>query len=88
MPVMVAYQRGDAAERAFWEEALAKGDSLDADALAKAKQLMIARDAIGATMERAGEFVSAALTALEAFPDSTAKLALTQAALFAVSRTH
>lgn len=88
MPVMVAYQRGDAAERAFWEEALEKGESLNADMLAKARQLIVARDAIAATMARAGEFASAALTALEVFPDSNAKNALAQAALFAVSRSH
>lgn len=88
MPVMVAYQRGDAAERTFWEEALARGESLDAAALGEAKRLIIARGGIDATMERAGEFTAKALDALENFNDSDAKQALQQAALFAVSRRH
>lgn len=88
MPVMVAYQRGDAAEKKFWEDAMERGESLDAAMLAEAKRLIVARGAIAATMERAGEFTSAALRALEIFPESDAKQALVQAALFAVSRSH
>ncbi len=88
MPVMVAYQRGDAAERQFWEDAMARGESLNAADLAEAKRLIVARGAIDATMARAGEFTAAALKALEAFPESSAKQALVQAALFAVSRSH
>lgn len=88
MPVMIAYQRGDATERKFWEDAMEKGESLDASMLAEAKRLIVSRGAIAATMERAGGFATAALLALEAFPESDAKHALMQAALFAVSRSH
>lgn len=88
MPVMVAYQRGDATERKFWEEALEKGESLNASDLAEAKRLIIARGAIDATMERASQFAHTALDALKPFPESAAKDALAQAALFAVSRSH
>lgn len=88
LPVMIAYQRGDAAERKFWEEALEKGESLDAAALAEAKRLITARGAIDATMERATEFSQKALDALSMFPDSAAKNALAQAAEFAVRRSH
>lgn len=88
LPVMIAYQRGDATERKFWEDALENGESLDAAALAHAKRLIIARGAIAATMARASEFSQKALDALSAFPDSAAKDALVQAAIFAVQRTH
>ncbi len=88
MPVMIAYQRGDAAERKFWEEALEKGESLDALALAEAKRLIVARGGIDTTMARAEEFSAKALAALNAFPDSAAKDALAQAAEFAVRRSH
>lgn len=88
LPVMIAYQRGDATERKFWEEALEKGESLDAAALAEAKRLIALHGAIDATMARASEFSQQALDALSVFPDSAAKDALSQAALFAVSRNH
>lgn len=88
LPVMIAYQRGDAIERAFWEEALANGETLDAAALAEAKRLIHARGAIDATMERAEQFSKQALDALSIFPASAAKDALAQAAEFAVRRSH
>lgn len=87
LPVILAYARGDAAERRFWEAAMIGHRTSDAD-LAEAKGLLVAHDAIGDTMERARHYARRAIDALAQFPPSHARSALTEAAEFAVSRAY
>jgi len=86
MPVMVAYQHATPEEKQFWDETLARGDTLDAQTLTHAKGLMHKHSAIEATMQRAQYFCDAAIAALSPLPASPAKEALEQAARFAVAR--
>ena len=85
LPVILAYARGNTEERAFWEQAIAGDRSSDAD-LAHAIALIHKHDAVHATCERARMYAQRAIDAISGFPASAAKLAMTEAAEFAVAR--
>jgi octaprenyl-diphosphate synthase len=85
LPVILAYARGDAEERKFWQDAIAGDRSSDED-LAHAIELIRRHDAVNATRERARMYAQRAIDAIAGFPASAAKVAMTEAALFAVAR--
>lgn len=85
LPVILAYARGNEAERAFWRDAIA-GDRNGDDDLAHAISLIRKHDAVHATRERARHYAQRAIDAIAAFPASAAKAAMTEAAEFAVAR--
>jgi len=85
LPVILAYARGTAEERTFWEEAIAGFRTDDAD-LAHAKALIARHDTVSATRERARHYASRAIDAIAGFPASPARAAMAEAAEFAVSR--
>ena len=85
LPVILAYARGDEAERAFWKDAIAGHRTSDAD-LAHAIDLINRHDAVSATRERARIFASRAIDAIAMFPPSEARAAMSEAAEFAVTR--
>lgn len=87
MPVMLAYQKSNAEERAFWEDALSSGEILDGKKLTEVRRMLTKHGAIDATLQRAESFTQEALVALAPFPESDAKRALTDAAEFAVRRS-
>jgi octaprenyl-diphosphate synthase len=87
LPVILAYARGNAEERRFWEEAIAGFRTEDED-LARAVDLIRKHDAIAATRERARHFAERACDALSIFPDGKARAAMVEAARFAVSRGY
>ncbi|PIW55610.1 MAG: farnesyltranstransferase [Sphingomonadales bacterium CG12_big_fil_rev_8_21_14_0_65_65_10] len=85
LPVILAYARGDEAERAFWKDAIAGRRSSDED-LAEAVRLIAKHDCVEATRERARHFVQRAIDAIGCFRQNAARDAMEEAALFAVSR--
>ena len=85
LPVILAYARGSAEERAFWKDAIAGDRTTDAD-LAHAIALIRKHEAVNATRERARHYAQRAIDAIAAFPASAAKAAMTEAAEFAVAR--
>ena len=87
LPVILAYARGDAEERAFWEAAMVGHRTSDED-LAHAKTLLARHDTIADTMARARLYARRAIDALTPFPNGKAKSALTEAAEFAVARAY
>ena len=87
LPVILAYARGDAAERRFWKEAIEGHRSSDED-LAWATALLDRRAALTDTLARARHYALRAVDALGRFPDGRAKSALIEAAEFAVSRAY
>jgi octaprenyl-diphosphate synthase len=87
LPVILAYARGNAEERRFWEEAIA-GFRTDDEDLAHAVQLIGRHDCANATRERARHFAERACDALSIFPDGSARRAMVEAAQFAVSRGY
>jgi octaprenyl-diphosphate synthase len=87
LPVILAYARGDEADRAFWQSAIG-GERVSDDDLAHAIQLLRSSDAIADTIERSRQYARRAIDALARFPASKAKAALTEAAEFAVARAY
>jgi len=87
LPVILAYAHGTAEERRFWEEAIAGFRVDDAD-LAHAVSLIRKHDTVAETRERASHFAQRACDALSIFPDSSARMAMMEAARFAVSRGY
>jgi octaprenyl-diphosphate synthase len=87
LPVILAYARGNAEERQFWEHAIAGFRTEDED-LAHAIELIRRHSAVDATRERARHFAQRACDALSIFPDSRARQAMVEAARFAVSRGY
>lgn len=87
LPVILAYARGDAEERKFWQEAIA-GFRTDDEDLVHAVELIARHGTVHATRERARHYAQRACDALSIFPDSTARRAMVEAAQFAVSRGY
>lgn len=87
LPVILAYARGSVEEREFWKAAIGGFRTSDED-LAEAVRLIDRHNAVADTRVRARHFAQRAIDALSIFPDSSARRAMTQAALFAVSRGY
>lgn len=85
LPVILAYARGDKAERKFWEDAIAGFCTEDAD-LAHAVDLINRHGCVEATRERARHFAQRAIDAIAGFPAGEAHQAMAEAAEFAVAR--
>jgi len=87
LPVILAYARGNEADRAFWRSAIG-GERISDDDLAQAIRLLKETEALADTVERARQYGRRAIDALAIFPASKAKAALIEAAEFAVARAY
>jgi len=85
--VILAYARGTAEERKFWQDAIAGFRTEDED-LAHAVELINRHNCVEATRERARHYVQRAIDAIAVFPSGAARDAMAEAALFAVSRRY
>ncbi len=87
LPILLAYRRGSAEERHFWQNAIVGGAN-DDDALKQAMQLLKRHNAIADTVSRAGHYADMAKDALGTLPDSGHKHALEDVLDFCISRAH
>ena len=87
LPVLLAFARGDEAERAFWRRTIEDREQSDAD-LTQAIVLMQKHRAFADTVGRARDYGAKALAALDAFPDSAEKRALADIVEFCISRAR
>ena len=87
LPVILAYRRGDEAERSFWRRCLEDLEQDEAD-LAQAQALMERHNALADSMARAQRYGTNAREALEAFPDSPVKRELIDVVDFCVERAY
>lgn len=87
LPVILAYRRGSADERAFWKASIEDHQSDDA-ALAKAIGLMTRHGAVADTINRARHFGEIARDALGTLPDTPQKTALLEVIDFCISRVN
>jgi octaprenyl-diphosphate synthase len=85
LPVILAYRRGDAAERTFWTESVEAGAASDAR-LEKAIGLLRRHRALEDTVERARHYGAMAKDALAIFPASPLKEAMTDVVEFCIAR--
>ena len=87
LPVILAHARGDAADRAFWVDAM-QGSRVSDDDLAHATRLIQETGALSDTMERARHYGRRAIDALAPFSAGRAKAAMVEAVEFAVARAY
>jgi len=87
LPVILAYARGTAEERQFWQDAIA-GFRTDDEDLAHAVALINRHDCVRATRERARLYAQRAIDAIAGFPAGEARSAMAEAAEFAVARRY
>lgn len=87
LPVILAYARGSAEERKFWEEAIAGFRTEDED-LAHAVELINRHACVEATRERARYYAQRAIDAIAGFPAGEARSAMAEAVEFAVARRY
>jgi octaprenyl-diphosphate synthase len=87
LPVVLAFRRGNAEERAFWQRTLQQGDRQEGD-LEKAVELMHRHSALEDTILRARHYGAIAMDALAIFPESDHRDALTELVEFCINRNH
>ena len=87
LPVLLAFDRGDETERAFWRRTVETREQSEAD-LAEAIGLMQKHRAFADTVARARDYGATALASLGAFPESAEKCALADIVEFCVSRAR
>ncbi|MEO3430987.1 polyprenyl synthetase family protein [Pelagibius sp. CAU 1746] len=87
LPVVLAFQRADEAERAFWRRCLEEQDHRDGD-LEQAIEYMQRHDALADAMGRARDYGETARRALDGFADGPAKQALLDVVEFCVDRAY
>ncbi len=87
LPVILAFARGSAEDRAFWRSAMA-GERVSDEDLAHAIALLRGTGAMDDTLERARHYGRRALDALARFPGGKAKAALSEAVEFAIARAY
>lgn len=87
LPVLVAFARGDEAERSFWRRTLERVEQRPGD-LEQATALLTRHDAIGATIRRAEEYGAAADRALAVFAPSRYRQALADLIAFCIARAY
>ncbi|MEO9463332.1 MAG: polyprenyl synthetase family protein [Marinomonas sp.] len=87
LPVILAFARGDEEERAFWKSAIGGHRTSDED-LAHAIRLIESHNALADTRARAQHFAQRAIDAISIFPESKARIAMAEAAQFAVARGY
>ncbi|MFN4353208.1 polyprenyl synthetase family protein [Parvibaculum sp.] len=87
LPVVLAYRRGNAEERAFWQRTLQEGNRQDGD-FERAVELMHRHSALEDTIARAKHYGAIAIDALAIFPESPYRDALTKLVEFCINRNH
>jgi octaprenyl-diphosphate synthase len=87
LPVILAYARGNEAEREFWRLAMSGRANGEAE-LARASALLQSSNAVADTMARARHYGARAIDALAGFPNGPAKTALTETVEFAIARAY
>jgi len=87
LPVVLAFNAADAAEKAFWRRTLEDLEQKKSD-FRRAVVILEKSGALTATVERAREYGLKARQALEPFPDSEIKSALLEAVEFSIHRSY
>jgi octaprenyl-diphosphate synthase len=89
LPVILAYHRGDASARVFWETVMAEPSEIDHEArFAQAVQHMSETHALADTVARATHYGEKAKDALSLFPDSETRAVLLRLVEFCIARAY
>ena len=86
MPVILAWQDGDEAERAFWQRTIGMGAIQEGD-FEEAVDYLTKHQAIDRALDEAKSYAEQAIAALDVVPEEALREALADAALYTVART-
>ncbi len=86
LPILLAFARGDEAERTFWRRTLEDMDQCPED-LEHATALVERHGALAETLSRARGYAASAIDVLSVFPDGPERRALVEATSFATERS-
>ena len=86
MPVILAWQDGDEAERAFWQRTIGMGAIQEGD-FDEAVDYLTKHQAIERALAEAKSYAEQAIAALDVVPEEALREALADAALYTVART-
>jgi octaprenyl-diphosphate synthase len=86
LPVLLAYARGDATERSFWERVIGTPESQTENDLAEAQRLLARHGTLEATFARARASGERARAALQTFPPSPHRDAMEDIIDFSIAR--
>ncbi|MBX3453416.1 MAG: polyprenyl synthetase family protein [Ferrovibrio sp.] len=86
LPVLLAHERGDETERAFWKRVIETPDQQQEADFAEALRLMRRHGSLAATLDRARRYGQAAKDALGRFTPGPTRDALAEAVDFAIAR--
>ncbi len=87
LPIVLAFRRSNAAERAFWRRTLEAGEQREGD-LDHAIALMKRHGALRDTIERARHYGAVARDALDIFPDGAGRSVLREVVDFCIDRAY
>jgi octaprenyl-diphosphate synthase len=87
LPVVLAFARGSAEERRFWQRTLEQVEQREGD-FAHAVELLHRHGALADSLARAAQYGAAARQALEGFPPSEPKQALLDLVDFCIERAY
>lgn len=87
LPVILAFQRGDDAEKVFWRRCLEEQDIRDGD-LEQALELLVRHNALEDAKIRAFAYAEEARGAMEIFPNNEIRSALLESVDFCVERLY
>ncbi len=87
LPIVLAFRRGDAAEKAFWRRTLEEMDHQAGD-LERAIAILDKRGVLTETVERARQYGDAATRALDPFPDGAEKAIFAELVDFCIERAY
>jgi octaprenyl-diphosphate synthase len=85
LPIVLAFRRGDAAEKAFWRRTLEEMDHQPGD-LERAIAILDKRGVLTETVERARQYGAQAIRALAPFPDGAEKKIFGELVDFCIER--
>lgn len=87
LPIILAHQRGNTEDRAFWQRTVGDLEQQPGD-LEKAISLLKQTGALDDAAKRAQHYADRAIDCLSLFPASTARTALANVVEFCISRNH
>jgi octaprenyl-diphosphate synthase len=88
LPMMLAYQRGTAEEKAFWQRCVEGEEEISDADLAHAQKLIAAHNTVADSLLEAQAYGDIARTAIAELPESAAKEAMLETLAFCLARSY
>ncbi len=88
LPVIIAIEKGDADERAFWARTMTTPDQQQPEDLARAVELLKKHDALALALRQAEAYAAKGVASLKTLPEGPIRQDLSDLIYYAVRRDH